>query len=203
MMYDLISELLSNYNFIKKRNSSDWPALNVPSKYLFTFCKILKNKYNFNILADISGIDLGENKESRFAVVYQIFSIKRNFYIRIFSLCTDNIKPTIPSLASIWSAANWHEREAYDMFGIIFIAHPNLQRILMWNSYPHHPLRKDFPLAGINTNFPSQDIRENTNAKVEIAPMDGGPFFANSNNCMSKNEPKAYDQSWSESKQKI
>ena len=63
--------------------------------------------------------------------------------------CPDNQSPSIPSVSSVFPAANWHERETFDMFGIKFSDHPNLKRILMWDDYPYFPLRKEFPLAGI------------------------------------------------------
>jgi NADH-quinone oxidoreductase subunit C len=75
----------------------------------------------------------------------------------------------LPTVTSVWRTADWHEREAYDMMGVKFTGHPNLTRILMWEGYPHFPLRKDFPLEGKPTEVP--DV-----AFTQTAPMDGGPF---------------------------
>ena len=102
-------------------------------------------------------------------------------------------------MVSLWPGANWHEREAYDMFGITFEGHPDLRRILMWDGYPYHPLRKEFPLAGIETALPDSEIAEETKAKVIAAPMMGGPFVASAGEMnLTDAEPRAKDESWSE-----
>ena len=74
-----------------------------------------------------------------------------------------------PSVLGVWRTSNWHEREIYDMMGIRFRNHPDLRRILMWDGYPYHPLRKDFPLAGKPSDVPEV-------AFSGIAPLEGGPF---------------------------
>jgi NADH-quinone oxidoreductase subunit C len=84
------------------------------------------------------------------------------------------------------------------MFGIDFENHPNLTRILMWEDYPYYPLRKEFPLAGIETPLPSEDVAEITNVDVMPAPMMGGPFVAPPQGRVSESEPRARDESWTE-----
>jgi NADH-quinone oxidoreductase subunit C len=108
----------------------------------------------------------------------------------------------MPTCSNIYPAANWHERETFDMFGIKFIGHPNHKRILMWDDYPYFPLRKEFPLAGIDTPLPAADVSEVTEASVEPAPMMGGPFVANGSGPMSDSEPRAKDESWTEQNEK-
>jgi len=108
----------------------------------------------------------------------------------------------VPSLAEIFPAADWHERECFDMFGIRFKDHPNLKRILMWDDYPYYPLRKEFPLAGIETPLPSAEIAEVTGTKVKPAPMMGGPFVAPAEGHVSESEPRARDESWTEDEPK-
>jgi NADH-quinone oxidoreductase subunit C len=76
---------------------------------------------------------------------------------------------TVPTVSDIWPTADWHEREVYDMMGIRFADHPDLRRILMWDGYPYHPLRKDFPLQGKQSDLPGV-------AFTEPAPLAGGPF---------------------------
>jgi NADH-quinone oxidoreductase subunit C len=91
----------------------------------------------------------------------------------------------VPSVSAIWRTADWHEREIWDMLGIRFSGHPDLRRILMWEGYPHHPLRKDFPLGGLPTEMP--DI-----AFTAKAPLEGGPFVTSSAALAQDREPRAH-----------
>jgi NADH-quinone oxidoreductase subunit C len=84
----------------------------------------------------------------RFAVVLHLLSIKNNQRIRVKVFCPDNDLPVVASVEQIWSAANWFEREAFDLFGIVFDGHPDLRRILTDYGFVGHPFRKDFPLIG-------------------------------------------------------
>ena len=100
-----------------------------------------------DFLSDLCGVDYPERK-SRFEIVYNLCSLKHGHRIRIKALIpADN--PSIDSVVSIWSGANWHEREACDMFGIVFNWHPELRRILMPEEWNGFPLRKNYPLQGI------------------------------------------------------
>jgi NADH-quinone oxidoreductase subunit C len=114
----------------------------------------------------------------------------------------DNESPSVPSISSIFPAANWHERETFDMFGINFVTHPNLKRILMWDDYPYFPLRKEFPLSGIEVPLPAADVSEVTGAAVDPAPMMGGPFVSSGSSRLSQAEPRAKDESWTEDSEK-
>jgi len=84
----------------------------------------------------------------RYAVVYHLLSVTHNHRLRVKVFCEDNYLPIIPSVADIWSSANWYEREAFDLYGIIFEGHPDLRRILTDYGFTGHPFRKDFPLVG-------------------------------------------------------
>jgi len=108
----------------------------------------------------------------------------------------------MPSATRLWAGANWHEREAYDMFGITFTGHPDLRRILMWDGYPYFPLRKEFPLAGLDTALPDLAVAAETGATVKPAPYMGGPFVAATGGTMDAAEPRAKDQSWTEGREK-
>ena len=99
----------------------------------------------FEILIDICGVDYPARK-NRFDVVYHLLSVRRNQRIRI-KLETDEATP-VPSVISVFPGANWYEREAYDMYGILFSDHPDLRRLLTDYGFEGYPLRKDFPLTG-------------------------------------------------------
>jgi NADH-quinone oxidoreductase subunit C len=131
-------------------------------------------------------------------VVWHLYSSSGHGYIRVAADCPDDAAPAMPSACDLWPAANWHEREVWDMFGIRFPGHPDLRRILMWEGYPYFPLRKEFPLAGLPADLPDADIAGETRARVQPAPMAGGPFVATPGEPMSEAEPRARDESWSE-----
>jgi NADH-quinone oxidoreductase subunit C len=101
--------------------------------------------WRFKILIDICGADYPQRTE-RFEVIYHFLSVHNNLRVRL-KLSTDASSP-VPSLVSIFPAANWFEREAYDLYGILFEGHPDLRRILTDYGFSGHPLRKDFPLTG-------------------------------------------------------
>lgn len=120
----------------------------------------LRDTLGYNFLSDVIGIDyLDYPTETlgRFAVVYNLcnYATDDRFYVKVFlnpSIPTDGIDPDpaleLDSVTDLWPGAEWTEREVYDMFGIRFNNHPDLRRILMWEDYPAHPLRKDYPLRG-------------------------------------------------------
>ncbi len=86
--------------------------------------------------------------ESRFAIVYHLLSVTHNHRVRLKIFCADEDWPMVDSVISIWSSADWYEREAFDLFGIVFVGHPDLRRILTDYGFIGHPFRKDFPLIG-------------------------------------------------------
>ena len=103
-------------------------------------------------LIDLTGVDYSEYGDGkwpgpRFAVVYHLLSIKHNHRIRL-KVYVDGEPPLVDSVINIWNAADWYEREAFDLFGIIFEGHPDLRRILTDYGFVGHPFRKDFPLIG-------------------------------------------------------
>ena len=99
----------------------------------------------FEVLIDICGVDFPE-REKRFDVVYHLLSPRLNQRIRV-KIATDEAT-TVPSVVDVFPAANWYEREAYDMYGILFSGHPDLRRLLTDYGFQGYPLRKDFPLTG-------------------------------------------------------
>jgi NADH-quinone oxidoreductase subunit C len=99
----------------------------------------------FEVLIDICGVDYPE-REKRFDVVYHLLSPRKNLRIRV--KCEADEDTMVPSAVDVFPAANWFEREAYDMYGILFSGHPDLRRLLTDYGFQGHPLRKDFPLTG-------------------------------------------------------
>lgn len=187
--------------YLQERTSSDWPACNCPQEKILEFLGYLKEFQSFDFLADLTAIDHFD-QTPRFEVVYHVYSTSRHEYIRVVTPCAGEADPVCPSVVALWPTADWHERETYDMFGIEFAGHPDLRRILMWDGYPYHPLRKEFPLAGIEVDFPTPDMAEATGTRVVPAPMMGGPFHAPQTGAMSRREPRADDESWTETRQK-
>ena len=92
--------------------------------------------------------DDGKKKGARFAVVYHLLSLEKNRRLRARVSCPDDDFPALDSACPIWPAANWYEREAFDLFGVVFHGHPDLRRILTDYGFIGHPFRKDFPLSG-------------------------------------------------------
>lgn len=92
--------------------------------------------------------DEADSGSKRYAVVVHLLSVAKNTRLRLRTYCEDNDFPVVPSLVGIWSSANWYEREAFDLFGIMFNNHPDLRRILTDYGFVGHPFRKDFPLSG-------------------------------------------------------
>jgi NADH-quinone oxidoreductase subunit C len=155
------------------------------------------------MLVDVAGVDWSQGVSPRFTVVYHLLSTTDHDYVRVAADCRDDASPELPSVTSLWHGANWHEREAFDMFGIRFTGHPDLRRILMWDGYPHHPLRKDFPLSGVDTDLPDREVVAETHTNAIAAPMAGGPFVAAQGEInMTDAEPRAKDESWNERRPK-
>jgi len=113
-----------------------------------TVCAALKNEQRFTYLVDICGVDFAE-REPRFEVVYHLYSMEENRRIRLRVGVADGAE--LPTVTSVWKAANWPEREVYDMYGVRFTDHPDMTRILLWEGFNGYPLRKDFPVEGIDT----------------------------------------------------
>ena len=108
--------------------------------------------FAFSQLIDACGMDYADFADAwdgaRFAVVYQLLSIEHNRRLRVRCFCVDDDFPIVDSVNDIWSSANWYEREAFDLYGIVFNGHPDLRRILTDYGFVGHPFRKDFPVAG-------------------------------------------------------
>ncbi len=129
-------------------------TIHVKREDILEVCSILRDdeKLHFDTLIDVCGIDYSgyEGKElhqARFASVYHLQSVALNHRVRVISYLDDEM-PVIASVVNIWASANWFEREAFDMFGILYDGHPDLRRILTDYGFIGYPLRKDFPMVG-------------------------------------------------------
>jgi NADH-quinone oxidoreductase subunit C len=121
-------------------------TITLKKEYILPACHYLKSQ-GYTFLSDLTGVDLGVDKNPRFQVVYHLYSLNTHKRLRLkINLPAEN--PTVESVTPVWKTADWFEREAFDMFGIIFLNHPNLTRILTPDNFEDYPLRKDYPLRG-------------------------------------------------------
>lgn len=139
----------------------------------------------YELLLDISSVD-HMSETPRFEMVYELATLDDSKHVRVKARVAEDVE--VPSAVSIWKTANWHEREVYDMMGIKFKGHPQMERILMWEGFPHFPLRKDFPLAGKESEMP--DV-----AFSGVAPLEGGPFVTSPGSTRESGEPRAKGES--------
>ena len=200
---DVTAALQGSFPQISVRPSGDHPAINVPLADAVAVLKHLRDDKGFDFLVDVTGIDWDVDASPRFTVLWHLYSTRDSAYIRVAADCANDTDPVAPTVSHLWPAADWHERETYDLLGIKFSGHPDLRRILMWDGYPYHPLRKDFPLAGIETELPDLEVAQVTKTPVIPAPMAGGPFVASPGEMnLTEAEPRAKDESWNEGKEK-
>ena len=120
------------------------PAISVKADDLFNVASHLKEKEGYDYLSAVTGVDYPD----RFEVIYHLYSMREEKGPLILKVATSKEKPEVPSVTPLWPGANFQEREVYDLMGIRFAGHPDLKRILLWEGYEGHPLRKDFPLQG-------------------------------------------------------
>ena len=122
---------------------------------LLTFMRELRDRpeLRFDMLIDVCGVDYqaygqGAWEGARFAAVYHLLSLPHNRRLRVRAFAADDDFPVIPSVIDLWPCANWFEREAFDLYGIVFEGHPDLRRLLTDYGFVGHPFRKDFPVSG-------------------------------------------------------
>ena len=130
-------------------------TVEVDSKDYLAKAKLLRDdaSLRFEQLTDLCGVDYASygdrpREGRRFAVVVHLLSIKNNVRLRVRVYCPEDEFPLVASVVELWPSANWYEREAFDLFGIMFEGHPDLRRILTDYGFVGHPFRKDFPLSG-------------------------------------------------------
>jgi len=128
-------------------------TLEVPAADYLAIANRLRDEFAFEEMIDLCGVDYAAygdrpREGPRFAAVVHLLSVSRNVRLRLRAFCPDDEFPAVASLVEVWPAANWFEREAFDLFGIVFEGHPDLRRILTDYGFVGHPFRKDFPLSG-------------------------------------------------------
>ena len=157
-------------------------TLTIPRDILVEAMRYAKEACGFDMLLCVSSVDhLGQ--EPRFEVNYTITQAETGANLLVRTPVPE-ADATVPSLVPVWRSANWLEREQYDLMGISFSGHPDLRRIMMWEGYPYHPLRKDFPVAGVPTELPGV-------AFTEKAPTEGAPFITQPGKTAAEREPRS------------
>ena len=151
------TKVLLEYVEKLKTENADWVAdfkeklgevtITVPRDSIVDVCWVLKTKHDFNMLVDLCGADRGPEEEPRFEVNYHLFSTRHHNRLRLKVLLSEDAA-NVGTVVTVWKTANWHERETFDLFGIIFDGHPDLRRILLPSDFDGHALRKDYPLRG-------------------------------------------------------
>ena len=136
----------------------------VPADRLLEVCRTCKETLSFTYLVDLTAVDWKDRAEGRFDVVYWLHRFTDSCRLRLKVRIPEGV--ALPSVTPVWKTANWMEREVFDMFGITFAAHPGLERILTWDGFNGHPLRKDFPVEGIDTGAAIYP---------DVYPAGGGP----------------------------
>jgi len=127
-------------------------TLHIKKSRLVEVAFILRDKLKFEMCMGVSGINYPDRTGAELVAVYPLLSMTNNQRVRL-EVATSDLDPHIPSVVEVWAGNNWHEREAFDMFGIIFDGHPGLTRILMPDDWDGHPQRKDYPLGGIAVEY--------------------------------------------------
>lgn len=151
----LISNLKSTFPQATVNKQFDEVTLSVHGNAVIKILKKLKTGLHFKFiqLIDIAAVDYSQYPqnpfdESRYAVVYHLLSLKNNQRLRVRAFIEDNHFPVIETATTIYANADWYEREAFDLFGVMFLNHPDLRRILTDYGFIGHPFRKDFPMIG-------------------------------------------------------
>lgn len=176
-----LAEMLGS-RLLRKAEFRGETTFTIPAEDLRDVAQFCRDELCFDYLLDITSID-NFGDDPRFEIVYELYSMALGVHLRLkYSLSEEREAPTV---SDIWPTANWHEREVFDMMGIRFAGHPDLRRILMWDGYPFHPLRKEFPLEGLPSEMP--DV-----AFSASAPLEGGPFVTVPSTATTKDrEPRA------------
>lgn len=157
-----------SYQLIASRD--DIPTLIVQPADLVAVCRTLRDdpRLDFAVCLDVTAVD-HLPRTPRFDLVYHLVAIEKHFTLRL-KVHVDGESPEVPTISEVWPSANWQEREVWDLFGVRFAGHPNLDRILTADDWEGHPLRKDYPVQvklPVKTYMPLQLTEEEFRANVE------------------------------------
>jgi len=125
--------------------AADGPVLGIAREFIVPVCRLLKEEAGFDRLSAVTAVDWWP-REPRFEVVYFVHSLRNGTRLRLTVRVGEGV--VVDSVTRVWRSANWYEREVFDLFGIPFSEHPNLERIMMPPDWEGHPLRKDYPVHG-------------------------------------------------------
>lgn len=130
-------------------------SIEIKPEKILELSKFVKEdtELDFAQCVDVTAVDWAKRK-NRFTTVYHLYSLSKNFNLRLKATIEDAKNPQIDSVTSVWRSANWYERETWDMYGIKFNNHPDLRRMYMPETFEYYPLRKDFPVMGIPGSLP-------------------------------------------------
>lgn len=163
-------------------HSCDETTAIVRADRYYETCQLLRDTpgLRFDTMIDLCGVDYQDYKEGthegpRFAVVVHLLSVELNQRMRVRVFCPNDDLPEVASITSLWSSANWYEREAFDMFGIVFQGHDDLRRILTDYGFVGHPFRKDFPISGYVEMRYDPEQKRVIYQPVTIEPRDQTP----------------------------
>ncbi len=149
MNKEVINKIIENFSqeIISSYFDKGMPIFIIKKDGLLRFVKYIKEEpdIRMNQVTDITAVDWYKKRDERFEIVYHFYSYIYNHRLRLkVNLLEDDTR--VPSISEIFKGANWFERECYDMYGIIFLNHPDLRRILLYPEFVGHPLRKDYPI---------------------------------------------------------
>jgi NADH-quinone oxidoreductase subunit C len=155
------------------RNDLGMDVVVVKAERLTGVMEMLRDELGFDFLMDVSGVDWLP-RTPRFDVNYHLYSLEMNERVRVKVHPADE-DPHLPSVVALYPTADWHEREVFDFFGVVFDGHPNLTRILMPDEWVGHPLRKDYPVGGVPVEYKIEPAYVGDNIVGERArPASGG-----------------------------
>lgn len=161
ILEEKINDVL-NLKILELKKNLDELTILIDKKDLLEVTQLLKNsqQLQFNQMMDLTAVDyLNHNHKFRFQVVYHFLSLSQQQRLRLKCLVSEK-DLTIDSISSIFDAADWYERECYDMYGILFRGHPDLKRILLYEEFKGHPLRKDYLITKEQPLIPVKEIKE-------------------------------------------